>query len=296
VRIVSLLPSTTEILFGLGAGQEVVGVSFQCDYPTEARSRPVVSSSAMPAGLSPREIDDFVSAAVARGEDLYRLEGDALMGLDADLVVTQDLCAVCAIDVSTVDAALSHLGCTAEVHSYDPYSIGEILDGIADLGNRVGREPQAKAWVASLQERLESVSARVAGLPRPRVLLLEWTDPPFAPGHWIPDMVARAGGIPVLGRPGQDSVRVTWEQVDEAAPHVVVVAPCGFDLDGAGAQAEIIADRFPDLPIWAVDADAMFARPGPRVVDGVEALAAVFHPQSGATDDARLVSPARRGS
>ncbi|GAA3525253.1 cobalamin-binding protein [Aeromicrobium flavum] len=297
MRIVSLLPSTTEILFGLGAGEEVVGVTFECDFPDEARSRTIVSSSAMPEGLSPREIDDFVAAAAARGEDLYRLEGDALVGLDAELVVTQDLCAVCAIDVGTVDAALSHLGCAAEVHSYDPYSIGEIFDGIVALGERVGRAPEATAWVASLTQRLDVVAELVGGLPAPRVLLLEWTDPPFAPGHWIPEMVERAGGIPVLGRAGQDSVRVTWEQVDEAAPDVVVVAPCGFDLDGAASQAELIADRFPGLPVWAVDADAMFARPGPRVVDGVEALAAAFHPSLGlTTDGARRVSPSRRGS
>lgn len=296
MRIVSLLPSTTEILFGLGAGEDVVGVTFECDHPAEARSRTIVSSSAMPAGLTPREIDDFVAAATARGEDLYRLEGEALAGLDADLVVTQDLCAVCAIDVSTVDAALSHLGCDAEVHSYDPYSIDEILDGIVALGRRVGREREATDWVSTLRDRLDRLEARVADMPRPRVLLLEWTDPPFAPGHWIPEMVERAGGTPVLGRPGQDSVRVTWEQVDAAAPEVVVVAPCGFDLDGANAQAELVADRFPGIPVWAVDADAMFARPGPRVVDGVEALAAVLHPDLRRTDDARLVSPARRGS
>lgn len=296
MRIVSLLPSTTEILFGLGAGEDVVGVTFECDHPAEARSRTIVSSSAMPAGLTPREIDDFVAAATARGEDLYRLEGEALAGLGADLVVTQDLCAVCAIDVSTVDAALSHLGCDAEVHSYDPYSIDEIFDGIVALGRRVGREREATDWVSTLRDRLDRLEARVADMPRPRVLLLEWTDPPFAPGHWIPEMVERAGGTPVLGRPGQDSVRVTWEQVDAAAPEVVVVAPCGFDLDGASAQAELVADRFPGIPVWAVDADAMFARPGPRVVDGVEALAAVLHPDLGRTGDARLVSPARRGS
>ena len=280
MRIVSLIPSATEILFAIGAGDDVVGVTFECDHPAEARERRVVSTSAMPEGLTPKEIDDFVGAAMAAGEDLYRLDAGALTDLDADLVVTQDLCAVCAVDVSTVDDALSHLGCRAEVVTVDPHSLDDVLASITEVGRLTGRADGAAALVASLQDRLAAVTARVAGRERPRVLVLEWTDPPFAPGHWIPEMVALAGGEPVLGVAGTKSSRITWEEAEGSRPDVVVVAPCGFDLDGSAAQAVDVRRRFPDVPVWAVDADGQFARPGPRLVDGVEALAAILHPEA----------------
>ena len=275
----SLIPSATEILFAVGAGDDVVGVTFECDFPAEARERRVVSTSAMPEGLTPQEIDDFVGAALAAGEDLYRLDAGALAELDADLVVTQDLCAVCAIDVSTVDDALTHLGCRADVATIDPHTLGDVLASIGDIGRRTDRVGDAAALVASLEERLAAVEARVAGRPRPRVLVLEWTDPPFAPGHWIPEMVARAGGEPTIGVAGTRSTRITWDDAVGSAPDVVVCAPCGFDLDGSTPLAEAVRRRFPGVPVWAVDADGHFARPGPRLVDGVEVLAEILHPQ-----------------
>lgn len=278
MRIVSLIPSATEILFAVGAGDDVVGVTFECDFPAEARERRVVSTSAMPEGLTPQQIDDFVGAAVAAGEDLYRLDAGALTELDADLVVTQDLCAVCAIDVSTVDDALAHLGCRADVATIDPHTLADVLASIADIGRRTDRVAEAASLVASLEERLAAVEARVAGRPRPRVLVLEWTDPPFAPGHWIPEMVARAGGEPTLGVAGTRSSRITWDEAVGSAPDVVVCAPCGFDLDGSTPLAEEVRHRFPGVPVWAVDADGHFARPGPRLVDGVEVLAEILHP------------------
>ena len=278
MRIVSLLPSTTEILFGIGAGHDVVGVTFECDYPAEARERRIVSTSAMPEGLSPREIDGFVVAALARGEDLYRLSADALRDLDADVVVTQDLCAVCAVDVSVVEDALGYLGCRADVVTIDPHTLAEVFDSVLVLGERTGRLDSAQELVASLRERVAAVGAAVSGLPRPRVLVLEWTDPPFAPGHWIPEMVQIAGGECVLGRAGEKSERVTWDEVTDCAPDVVVCAPCGFDLAGSVALAEKVVERFPGTPVWAVDANASFARPGPRLVDGIEALAGIVHP------------------
>ncbi len=277
MRIVSLLPSTTEILFAVGAGDDVVGVTFECDFPAEARSRTIVSTSALPDGLSSAEIDAFVVAALHRGEDLYHLDEGALAGLDADLVVTQDLCAVCAVDVSVVDDALRHLGCTAEVLTIDPHTLDEVLDSILVLGRATGHEPAAAALVADQRTRIDTVARRVAGLPRPRVMLLEWTDPPFAPGHWIPEMVTLAGGEPVLGRAGQKSRRVTWDAVHAAEPDVVVVAPCGYDLAGAEALAVDVRTRFPDLPVHAVDANASWARPGTRLVDGLEHLATLLH-------------------
>ena len=281
MRIVSLLPSTTEILFDIGAGDHVVGVTFECDHPPEARSRTIVSTSAMPEGLSPSQIDAFVVEAVGRGDDLYHLDEGALSGLDADLVVTQDLCAVCAVDVSVVDDALEHLGCTAEVLTIDPHTLGEVLTSIGTLGTATGTEQPAEDLVASLQDRLADVVRRVAGRPRPRTLVLEWTDPAFAPGHWVPEMVELAGGECVLGTPGEKSQRVGWEAVRASEPEVVVCAPCGYGLEQSASLAEELL-RGDELPagavVWAVDANASFARPGPRLVDGVEALAGILHP------------------
>jgi iron complex transport system substrate-binding protein len=281
MRIVSLLPSTTEILFAIGAGDDVVGVTFECDYPAEARNRRIVSTSAMPEGLTPAEIDTFVVEAMARGEDLYHLDAGALADLDADLVVTQDLCAVCAVDVSVVDDALAHLGCTAEVLTIDPYTLGEVLVSIETLGEATGHQREAADLVADQRARLEAVRRRVAGRARPRVMFLEWTDPPFAPGHWIPEMVEAAGGEPVLATAGEKSRRVTWEAVHASRPDLVVVAPCGFDRAGCQALTEALEASGvlpPGVPTYAVDANASWARPGTRLVDGVEELAAVLHP------------------
>lgn len=287
MRVVSLLPSTTEILFAIGAGDDVVGVTFECDHPAEARSRRIVSSTAMPEGLAPAEIDAFVASALAEGRDLYRLDEGALAELDADLVITQDLCAVCAIDVATVEGALDHLGCRAEVLTVDPHTIEEVLESVLALGRATGRDAAAALLVADLRRRLDAVrsaaEARLAAAGpdarRPRVVVLEWTDPPFAPGHWIPEMVEAAGGECVLGTAGQKSVRTTWQQVHDARPDLVVVAPCGYDRDGAQAQADalVAAGLLPEgVPVHAVDADAHWARSGPRLVDGVEELAGVL--------------------
>jgi iron complex transport system substrate-binding protein len=282
-RIVSLLPSTTEILFAIGAGDQVVGVTFECDYPDEARTRRIVSTSALPHGLGAEEIDRVVTDRVRTGEDLYRLDSGALSELEPDLVVTQDLCAVCAVDVSVVDDALAYLGCTADVLTVDPHTLDEVLASVEALGSVTGREPAAAELVTGARHRLAVVTAAVAGLRRRRVLLLEWTEPPFAPGHWIPEMIMAAGGDPVLGTAGEQSRRVTWPEIDATAPELVVVAPCGYHLDGATELAEelVAAGRFGDgVPVWAVDANASFARPGPRLIDGIEALAGVFHPHA----------------
>jgi iron complex transport system substrate-binding protein len=280
VRIVSLLPSTTEILFALGAGDDVVGVTFECDHPAQARERTIVSTSAMPEGLTPAEIDAYVVGAMARGEDLYHLDEGALAGLDADLVVTQDLCAVCAVDVSVVDDALAHLGCTAEVLTVDPHTLEEVLESFVTIGAAVGREQEGRDLAEDQRRRLREIGVRTHRLAKPRVLFLEWTDPPFAPGHWIPEMVLLAGGIPVLGAPGEKSRRITWEQAWAAEPDAVVVAPCGFDLAGAETLAEELlrSGVLPEgVPVHAVDANASWARPGTRLVEGVEELARLLH-------------------
>ena len=274
-RIVSLLPSTTEILFGLGAGDDVVGVTFECDHPAEARSRRIVSSTTMPEGLDPAEIDAYVARAAAAGEDLYRLDAGALADLDPELVLTQDLCAVCAIDVGSVDEALDHLGCRAEVLSFDPHTLAEIRDSVLHIGAAVGRPDEAGRLAAPLEALVEQAATPPTGARRPRVVVLEWTDPPYAPGHWIPEMVEAAGGECVLGTAGAKSVRVTWDDVHAARPDLVVVAPCGYDRAAAQEQADRLVDSglLPTgVPVHAVDANGHWARPGPRVVDGVADL------------------------
>ncbi|MGL5808422.1 MAG: cobalamin-binding protein [Nocardioides sp.] len=279
MRIVSLLPSATEILFAIGAGEDVVGVSFECDYPASARTRTIVSTSNLAEGLTPAEIDLAVAAALAKGEDLYRLDAGALRDLDADVVVTQDLCAVCAVDVTEVDEALAHLGCRADVVTLDPRDIEEVFGTIATLGDRTGRTAEATDLIASLRARIAGVMRWTAMRRRPRVAVLEWTDPPYAPGHWIPEMVELAGGDNLLGTAGEKSRRISWEEVRTTRPDVVVVAPCGYDLTGSRALADAVrdSDELGAVAIHAVDANASWARPGPRLVDGIEELARILH-------------------
>ncbi|MGO8860388.1 MAG: ABC transporter substrate-binding protein [Acidimicrobiales bacterium] len=302
MRIVSLLPSATEILFAVGAGADVVGVTFECDFPLEARSRRIVSTTTLPEGLSPAQIDAVVRARMAAGEDLYTLDEGALRDVDPDLVVTQDLCAVCAVDVDEVDEALEHLGCRAEVITLDPMTLDEVLRSIEVIGRATATEERASELVRSLRGRLDRIARAVASRHRPRMAVLEWTDPPFSSGHWVPDMVAAAGAVPVLGEPGARSERIEWSTVIAEHPDLVVVAPCGYRLEGAIELAEQVAGAgaLPaDVPVWAVDADAAFVRPGPRVVDGVETLAHIAHPDAvGALAgmSARVSGPSARRS
>ncbi|AYY11929.1 cobalamin-binding protein [Actinobacteria bacterium YIM 96077] len=282
MRIVSLLPSATEILFAVGAGDDVVGVTFECDHPPQARDRRIVSTSALPEGLDAAAIDRVVDERMAAGDDLYHLDEGALAGLDVDLVITQDLCAVCAVDVSTVHDALEYLRCSAEVLTVDPQTLPEVLESIVTIGTATGRRERGEELAAALRARLDTVGRTVRDRPRVPALVLEWTDPPFAPGHWVPDMITAAGGECVRGRSGARSFRTTWEDVAAAGAEVIVCAPCGFGLDASARLTEEIVRRavLPEgAPVWAVDANASFARPGPRVVDGVEALAAILHPQ-----------------
>ncbi len=295
MRIVSLLPSATEILFAIGAGDDVVGVTFECDFPEEARRRRIVSTSALPEGLAPAQIDRAVRDRIAAGEDLYHLDEGALSDIDPDLVVTQDLCAVCAVDISEVDAALDHLGCRCEILTLDPMTLDDVIASIGTVGRATGHEDAAAALMAELRRRIDAVRSKVDDPSRPRTAVLEWTDPPFTSGHWVPDMVVAAGGTPVLGSSGARSFEVSWADVAASAPDVVVVAPCGFRLEGARALARQVVEAGHlerDIHVWAVDADAAFVRPGPRVADGVEALAALLQPGSLPSDDT-LVAPIR---
>jgi iron complex transport system substrate-binding protein len=281
VRLVSLLPSATEIVYALGLDADLVGVTFECDEPATVRSeKEVVVGGRDTAGMTPAEIDSYVRDQLARGEDLYTLRADALARLRPDLILTQDLCRVCALPSGHVSQALEYLGCRADVLSLDPYTLEDVLGTILTVGERTGATGRAEQVVASLRGRLARVAALVAGRPRPRVAVVEWTDPPFAAGHWIPDLVTAAGGEPVAARPGQRSVPLTWPEIAAASPDLVVVAPCGFHLAGAVSQAAAVAATLPGVPLWAIDADSLVVRPGPRLADGVEALAAILHPDA----------------
>jgi iron complex transport system substrate-binding protein len=297
MRIISLVPNGTEILFALGAGDSVVGVSHECDYPEAARTRPILTGSALRPGMSAAEVDAAVAAQVGNGLSLYTLDEARIAELAPDLIVTQQLCPVCAVSTAQVDGAVRPLSRCPELVSLDPRTLGEVLADIRRVGGVTGRTDAAESLLADLESRLEAVRAAVAGLPPPRVLALEWLDPPFAGGHWIPEMIALAGGIDVVAEPGDHSARLTWAQVAAADPDVIVVMPCGFDEAGAGEQIAAIAGHPGWLSlravredrIYPVDANGCFSRPGPRLVDGIERLATIFH---GKLFHGKLFSPA----
>ena len=282
MRILSLLPSATEIVYALGLEEDLVGVTHECDWPPAARAKRQVSFSALPRAAEPAEVDRLVSASINGGEPIYRLDNEAVRELRPDLVLTQDLCAVCAVPSGHVNDALELLGCQAEVLSMDPSSLSEVLDCVLHVGTVTGTEDAAATLVEGLRDRLRAVSDAVAGTRRPRTFALEWSDPPFNGGHWVPEMIELAGGEAVLTSRGTPSVRVTWDQIEAASPETVVFMPCGYDLEGAVAEATPLLDR-PELSpaaFFAVDASSYFSRPGPRLVDGVEILASALHPDA----------------
>lgn len=290
MRLVSLLPSATEIIYALGLEDQLVGVSFECDEPASARTdKTVVVGGRDTSAMTPSEIDDYVRHQMAAGQDLYTLHADALADLAPDLILSQDLCRVCALPSGQVQDALSYLGCRSEVLALDPRCLDDVLDSILVVGDRTGVRSRAEALVAGLRSRLDAVATGVAGLPRPKVAVVEWVDPPFAAGHWVPDLVVAAGGHPVAARPGGRSAQTTWDQITASGPDLVIVAPCGYHLDGALAQARMVATRLPDVPLWAIDADGIVVRPGPRLVAGVEAIASILHPGAVPDPPARAV-------
>jgi iron complex transport system substrate-binding protein len=281
VRLVSLLPSATEIVYALDLGGDLVGVTFECDEPSTVRSeKEVVVGGRDTSGMTPAEIDAYVRGQLASGGDLYTLHADALARLRPDLILTQDLCRVCALPSGHVTDALDYLGCRADVLSLDPYTLEEVLGTILAVGERTGVPERAAQVVAGLRGRLARVAALVAGRPRPRVAVIEWVDPPFAAGHWIPDLVTAAGGEPVAARSGHRSEQLSWQEVTAAAPDLVIVAPCGYHLARAAEQAAAVTAALPGVPVWAIDADSLVVRPGPRLADGVEAIAAILHPDA----------------
>jgi iron complex transport system substrate-binding protein len=281
MRIASLVPSATEMLFALGAGDSVVAVTHECDFPPEAATRARLTRSVIPEGLAPGEIDAAVREVTAQGRALYELDEEALGRLGVDLIVTQALCAVCAVSYDDVRAVADRLQATPRVVSLDPETLAEVLGDVATLAALIGLESEARQLRASLDERLAAVGSAVEGAPRPRVAALEWLDPPFAGGHWVPEMIEIAGGADVLGEPGRKSRTVAWEEVAAGRPEVVVAMPCGLYADEALTQALDYRDELDSLGagrVVAVDAAASFSRPGPRLVDGVELLGHILHP------------------
>jgi iron complex transport system substrate-binding protein len=286
VRIVSLLPAATDILIALGAKADVVGMSHECEWPGAAPP-PRISHSVIPTEtLTSGEIDAAIVSAMAEGRPLYEVDARQLAELAPDLVLTQGLCNVCALPAGTVQDALAGLPSPPDVLSLDGRSIDDMLESIRIIGARIGRAGQAEALVANLRDRLARVERAVRGRPKPSVVCLEWLDPPYACGHWIPEMIDRAGGRDLLGRPGVPSVPIPWSDVSAVRPQIVIAMPCGYDLDRAREDLAAVANT-PDWRAAAGDADVFvaaggryFTRPGPSLADGVEALASVLHPDA----------------
>ena len=276
MRIVSLLPSATEILFAIGAGNQVVGVTHECDYPDKALRLPRLTASAGPDYARPAQIDRHVRESLHAGSSLYSLDRRMLESLRPDLIVTQELCPVCAVSYEVVDAAAKELRSDARIVSLEPSSLRDVLETILLLGRITGREANAHDVVASLEERVLALrNARSVDVPRPRTLVLEWTDPPMSASHWIPELIELAGGEPVLANPGTDSKRLEWDAIAAADPDAVIVAPCGFDL----AKTKAAIAELDATPQWrslranrsgralALDGNAYLSRPGPRLVE-----------------------------
>jgi iron complex transport system substrate-binding protein len=281
MRIASLVPSSTEMLFSLGLGDQTVGVTHECDWPPAAASLPHLTATVLPEGLSAGEIDAEVKRIVGEGKALYSLDEERLAELAPDLIVTQAVCEVCAVSYEDVVEVAARLPGPPRVVQQDPSSLGEVLADITRLGEATGIEARAAEVRLGLEERLAAVRAAVAGAPTPRVIALEWLDPPFVGGHWIPEMIALAGGVDVAGPSGAKSPEVPWDQLAGLDSDVVVVMPCGWYVDESRAQAEEHRERIAALGaprVFAVDAASTYSRPGPRLVDGVELLAHLFHP------------------
>jgi iron complex transport system substrate-binding protein len=282
MRIASLVPSATEMLFALGLGDSVVGVTHECDYPDEAVDRPHLTHSVIPEGLPAAEIDREVRERTARGDAIYELDADELRELEPDLIVTQALCEVCAVSFDDVTAVAAGMSPSPEVLSLDPTTMGEVIADLRRLGVAAHVPEEAEELIIALGDRLDAVAAAVADADtQPTVLALEWLDPAYVGGHWVPQMIEHAGGIDLLGFAGEKSRVASWDELEASAPRVVVAMPCGYGADRAAEEAYQHAERLSRLGadrVVAVDASSYFSRPGPRLVEGVEMLAHILHP------------------
>lgn len=287
-RIASLLPSATEICFSLGLGDRVVGVSHECDHPAEAGGRPVLTRSSVDAGASSQEIDRQVRQLFTQGLSLYEIEEDTLRELGPDLIVTQDTCEVCAVSLSAVEEATCRLlGTAARIVSLKPLVLDDVMGDLSRVAEAAGVPEAAVRVRGAMRRRFDELAARTAGLPRPRVLVLEWIDPPMAGGHWTPELIRIAGGEPVLGHHGTPTTATTWAAIAEAEPEVVLIPPCGFEIPQIRRDLPaLLADPdFQRLPAVAsgrvvlIDGNAYFNRPGPRLVRSAELAALAIHPE-----------------
>ena len=277
-RIVSFLPAGTEMVHALGAGGELVGRSHECDYPSSVTALPVVSRPTLDLDASsPAAIDRAVADRMASGDTLYRIDEVLLRDLRPDVILTQNLCRVCAPSGDELTRAVRKFQLQPEVLFLTPRNIAEIIENTITVGRAIGRAAEAQSLVRDHEERLAKVRAAVAEAPTRRVVFLEWTEPLFCGGHWVPEMISLAGGEDPLGRAGEDSVRMDWDDVAKTSPELIIVSPCGYRLDRAAELARQMP-KLSDAEVYAVDANAYFARPGPRVVEGVELLAHLFHP------------------
>jgi iron complex transport system substrate-binding protein len=281
MRIASLVPSSTEMLFALGLGESVAGVTHECDYPPAASGLPHLTATVLPKGLDAGGIDAAVKEIVGEGRALYSLDEERLAALEPELIVTQAVCEVCAVSYEDVVEVAARLPGPPRVLQQDPSTLGEVLEDVTRLGEAAGVPERASRLRAELEGRLAAVRSAVAGAGRPRTIALEWLDPPFLGGHWVPEMIEIAGGLDVAGRAGEKSPEVGWEQLRGLEPEVVVAMPCGWYLEDARAQAIEHGEAIEGLGaerVFAVDAASTFSRPGPRLVDGVELLGHLLHP------------------
>jgi iron complex transport system substrate-binding protein len=288
VRICSLLPSATEIVFALGAGEMLAGVSHECDYPAAATRIPKVTRSNIPAGLTSGQIDAAVSSKLQALGSLYELDLPLLERLQPDLVITQKLCDVCAVSFDSVQRAVAHLQSRPRLLTLEPSSLGDILANIREVGDAIGRRSAAESVAASYQQRIEAIRSKTKGLGhRPRVFCMEWVNPPYCGGHWMRELVEIAGGRDDLANDRQPSYRIDWSRVLEFSPEVMVLTCCGFDLPRCRQEADILAkfEGVRDLPaaktgrIFATNGSSYFSRSGPRIVDSLEILAHLIHPE-----------------
>jgi iron complex transport system substrate-binding protein len=282
MRIVSLVPSATEMLYALGLGPELVAVTHECDYPPDARELPKVTRDVLPTGLSAAEIDAAVKERTLAGQSIYELDEDALNELVPDLIVTQALCSVCAVSYDDVRAIADELDSQPMVVSLDPHTVGEVLGDARTLAQATDRKDAAVELIAEASARIDRIRVGTRNVRRPRVVALEWLDPPFVAGHWTPQLISYAGGDDLLGFPGENSEERTWEELAAVSPDIVIVMPCGYDAEIAHREAEMHRDELAALgagEVVAVDASAYFSRPGPRIVDGLELLAHILHPE-----------------
>jgi iron complex transport system substrate-binding protein len=293
MRIASLVPSSTEMLFALGLGDSVVAVTHECDYPPAAASLPRLTRSVIPGGLSAAEIDRAVRERTGRGEALYELDAEELSRLAPDLIVTQAVCEVCAVSFDDVRAVAARLPSRPRVISLDPSALGEVLADAERLAHAAGASAAGERLASDAARRIDAVRVAVEGADRPRVAAVEWLDPVFVGGHWVPEMIALAGGQDPLGIPGEKSRTASWDEVAAARPDVVVAMPCGYDAERSAREALDQRQRIAALGagrVVAVDAAAYFSRPGPRLVEGVELLGHVLHPDRvGAPPPGRIV-------